>query len=391
MAMPPEPTRRLTGDLALGLAAAVLMVLGTSGVSARGTPPSPQGWLLLLAAAAVLVFRRRWPTAVMWTAIACGLAYSALGNPGAFYTVAIGIGIYSVAATGHRMAAVAGLAGAFGLFLAADLVLETGHLMTGGGALWFLGWLTVALLLGEVSRSRSDYIAAVQERAVEAERSRQEYALRRAGEERMQIARDLHDVLAHSISIINVQAGAALHHLDTDPDKAQEALLTVRETGKRALRELRSSIGVLRRADDRPDGDEQSAPRRPSPGIEDLESLVETTRRAGLHVELLRQGNPQAVVPQVGLAAYRIIQESLTNVARHAGATTATVTISHRPHQLVLRVDDDGRGAPTEVVDGHGIDGMRERVAALRGVLQVGSRPGGGFRVEARIPLADPA
>lgn len=383
-----DPNRRIVGDVALALATAVLMVLGTTGVSADGNPPDPQGWLLLLAAAAVLSLRRRLPMVVMWTAIACGLAYSALGNPGGFYTVAIGIGIYSVAATGHRSAAVAGLAGGFGLFLAVDLVLETGHLLTGGGALWFLGWLTVALLLGEVSRSRSAYITAVQDRAVEAERSRQEQALRRAGEERMQIARELHDVLAHSISIINVQAGAAIHHLGSDSVKAQEALLTVRETGKRALRELRSSIGGLRRANDRGDGDEESAPRRPSPGIEDIESLVETTRWAGLHVELRRLGAPE-VRSDVGLAAYRIVQESLTNVARHAGDATAIVTIDRQRDQLVVRVDDDGRGAPTGLVEGHGIDGMRERVAALKGLLQVGPRPGGGFRVEARIPLND--
>jgi MYXO-CTERM domain-containing protein len=379
-----DSTRRLAGDVALALAAAVLMVLGTSGVSADGSPPNLQGWLLLLAAAAVLVLRRRWPTVVMGTTIVCGLAYTALGNPGAFYAVAIGIGIYTVASTGHRLMAAAGVAGAFGLFLVADLVLETGHILTGGGALWFLGWLTVALLLGEVSRSRSAYITAVQDRAVEAERSRHEQVLRRAGEERIQIAREIHDVLAHSISIINVQAGAALHHLDTDPDQARDALLTVRQTGKQVLRELRSSLGVLRD----PNG-QIEAPRAPSPGIADIHQLVSATQEAGLSVKLEHNSGSGTVPADVELAAYRIVQEGLTNVTRHAYATAVTVTIDHRPAELIVRIDDNGNGSPADNALGHGITGMKERVAALGGHLHAGPKPEGGFRVEGRIPLGE--
>lgn len=377
--------RRLAADGALAVAAAALMVLGTIGVSTDGTRPDPLGWLLLLAAAAVLVVRRRRAVAVMWTTIGAGLTYTALGNAGGFYTVAIGVAIYSATAGGHRIAAVGGLIGGFASFVAVDLAFETGHLLSGGGALWFLGWLTVALLVGEVSRSRLAYLAAVRDRRVEEERSRQEQALRRAGEERMRIARELHDVLAHSISIINVQAGAALHHFDSDPEKAKESLRTVRETGKRALRELRSSIGVLRREDD-PDG--EAAPLEPAPGIDDLDDLIEATRGAGLEVQLLLHGNARALPPDVGLTAYRIVQESLTNVARHAGAVTATVTVDHRPDQLVVRVEDDGRGAPVDTEPGHGIDGMRERVTALGGTIEAGPRREGGFRVEAGIPLA---
>lgn len=381
-----DPTRRWVGDAALGLAVAVLMVLGTSGVSTDGTRPDALGWVVLVGAAAALAFRRRWPIAVMWTAVVLGLAYTLLGYPGGFYTVAIGMGIFTVAATRHRWAALAGLLGGFGLFLLADLVTETGHLIAGGGALWFLGWLTVAYLLGEVTRSRSDYIAAVQERAAEEERSRQEEALRRAGEERMEVARELHDVLAHSISIINVQAGAALHHLDSSPDRSREALTTVRETGKRALSELRSSIEVLRRRDAREPS--APAPTRPSPGLGNIGDLAESTRLTGLHVDVVERGDPEVPAP-VGLAAYRIVQESLTNVARHAGATTATVTVDRRPERLVVRVDDDGNGATSDAGGGHGIDGMRERARALDGELAAGSRPEGGFRVEARFPLGE--
>ena len=379
-------TGRRSGDVAVALAAAVLMVLGTSGVSARGDPPDPLGWFLLVAAAAILAFRRRRPTAVMWATIATGFIYDILGNPGAFYTVAIGIGIYSVAAAGRRRTAVTAVLVALGIFFAADLVIETGHTITGEGALWFVGWMTAALLLGEVSRGRSQYLAAVEQRALDAERTREEEARRRAGEERMRIARELHDVLAHSISIINVQAGAALHHLDSNPDQAREALITVRDAGKEVLRELRSSLGVLRD----PATDIDAAPRAPTPGIDEIDHLIAATRSAGIDVTLKCHGDLDAIPADISLAVYRIVQEGLTNVTRHAGATSATVTIDHRPGELVVQVDDNGSGSSTEPSHGHGLTGMKERVTALGGHLHAGSRPEGGFRVEGRIPLSDP-
>jgi signal transduction histidine kinase len=377
-------TGRRSGDVALAMAAAVLMVLGTSGVSAGDHPPDPLGWLLLVTAAAILAFRRLWPTAVMWATIATGFIYDAFGNPGALYTVAIGLGIYSVAAAGRRWTAVTGVLVAFGVFFAADLVAETGHMITGEGALWFAGWMTAAVLLGEVSRGRSEYLAAVELRAVEAERTREEEARRRASEERMRIARELHDVLAHSISIINVQAGAALHHLDTNPDQAREALLTVRKTGKQVLRELRSSLGVLRDP-----ATDIGAPRAPTPGIDEIDHLIAATRQAGIDVTLKRHGDLDAIPADISLVVYRIVQESLTNVTRHAGAASATVTIDHQPGELLVRVDDDGSGSLTEPSHGHGLIGMKERVTALGGHLDAGSRQEGGFRVEGLIPLSD--
>lgn len=367
----------------MALAAGVLMVLGTSGASTRASQPDALGWALLVGAAAALVLRRRLPVPVMGMTIGLGLVYTILGNPGGFYTVAMGIGIYTVAAIGRRVTAVGGVVGAFGLLLLADLVFETGHLLTGGGAFWFLGWLTVAALVGEVARSRIDYLNAVRQRAIEAERTREEESRRRAGEERMRIARDLHDILAHSISIINVQAGAALHHLDSNPEKARTALLTVRDTGKQVLRELRSSIGILRDPDLDPD-----APRAPSPGIADIDQLVAATKETGLGVNLKHVGEPDVLPAEVELAAYRIVQEGLTNVTRHANATTVNVRLEHRPDELLIRIEDDGRGSSGEPGNGHGITGMRERVTALGGRLHAGRVPGGGFHVEGRIPLS---
>ena len=230
-----DRARPEVADLALVLAAIVVMVMGTIGVSRSSAPPDPVGWLLLVAAGGALWFRRPWPTAVMWIVIATGLAYDLLGNPGAFSTVAIVLAIFSVASSGRRWTAIAGVVATLATFYLTDLIGDTGHVLNAEGALWFGGWLIAGFLMGEVSRARIDRAAAAEQRAREAERHRQEETLRRASEERMRIARELHDVLAHSISIINVQAGVAAHHLDTDVDKARAALKTVRDTGKQAL------------------------------------------------------------------------------------------------------------------------------------------------------------
>lgn len=376
------PSRRLF-DVAVVAAVLVAIIAGTSAVSHEGPGPDPLGWALLGAAGGALIVRRRWAVPVMWLVISAALAYTLLDNPGGFYTIPVGVAVFTVAADRRRRAALIGLLGAFILFLGTDLLFDTGHDIAGGSALWFLGWLTVAYLLGEVMRSRSDYVRAVEERAVEEERSRHEEALRRAGEERMAIARDLHDVLAHSISIINVQAGAALHHLDSAPEETREALVKVRDTGKQALGELRSSIAVLRHRDV-----DRMAPTRPAPGLEDIAELAERTRLAGLEVDVVAEGDDEVPAP-IGLAVYRIVQESLTNVVRHSRATRASVTLARSREMLVVRVDDDGHGAVPGGGHGHGIDGMRERTRTLGGDLTAGPRPEGGFRVEARIPLEE--
>ncbi len=189
-------------------------------------------------------------------------------------------------------------------------------------------------------------------------------------------------MLAHSISIINVQAGAASHHLETDPEKTHDALAIVRDTGKQALRELRSSLGVLRAGDGG-----AGALRTPSPGMRDIEQLVAATREAGLPVDLHLDGDTATVPADVGLAVYRIVQESLTNVTRHGGTAIAVVTIDRDPEEILVRVEDDGTGCGDQPADGHGIAGMRERVAALGGRLDVGPGPDGGFLVEGHIPL----
>ena len=202
----------------------------------------------------------------------------------------------------------------------------------------------------------------------------------------MRIARDLHDVLAHHISTINVQAGVAAHLLDRQPDQARPALVAITEASREALRELRATLGILR-------GVDEDDPRAPTPGLSRVPELVETARASGHQVSLEVTGEPRAVAPATDLAAYRIIQESLTNVGRHARATRVVIALEHGPTDLVITVDDDGAGPPdgSAVAGGNGLTGMRERAASTGGDLQAGPGPRGGFRVRARLPIAGPA
>jgi signal transduction histidine kinase len=236
-------------------------------------------------------------------------------------------------------------------------------------------------VLGEVSRSRREYIAEVEQRALDAERSRDEEARRRAGEERLRIARELHDILAHSISVINVQAGVAVHLLDKQPEQARAALVTINEASKDAMRELRATLGVLRQPDD-------IDSRAPAPGLERLGELVETARAAGLEVSVATTGEATRLPPASDLAAYRIVQESLTNVTRHAQASRVAIAIRREPGAVEVTVDDDGLGvaAGTAARPGNGLTGMRERAASVGGELEAAPRPEGGFRVRARLP-----
>jgi signal transduction histidine kinase len=213
----------------------------------------------------------------------------------------------------------------------------------------------------------------------------------------MRIARELHDVLAHNISLINVQAGVALHLMDEQPGQSRSALVAIKQASNDALGELRSVLDILRQGD-------EAAPRSPASGLADLDGLVAGAGATGLEVRTRVEGTPRPLPAGTDLAAYRIVQESLTNVTRHAGPATATVRIAYGRDALTVQVDDDGKGLesaggrPGSDSDrsnrrpdrsGNGIRGMRERVAALGGDLTAGSRPGGGFRVLAHLPLDD--
>jgi len=246
----------------------------------------------------------------------------------------------------------------------------------------FAGWAGGAIFLGTAQRNRRAYLAELEQRARDLEASREEEARRRVTEERLRIARDLHDVIAHGIATIHLQSGAALHVIDRHPEQAVPALTAVKQLSKQTLQELRATLDVLR-ADDG-----EAAPLAPTPGIDRLPALVDVTRRAGLAVELEIVGKEAPAPTAVEVAAYRIVQESLTNVMRHAGERAhATVTVRHTDDAVDIEVVDDGLGvAATAVNGGHGILGMRERAATVGGTVATGANRGGGFRVHAHLP-----
>jgi signal transduction histidine kinase len=242
------------------------------------------------------------------------------------------------------------------------------------------GWLISAGVIGVTVRMWQLHVREVEQRADEAERTKDEAAQRRAMEERLRIARELHDTLTHSISVVQVQAGVAVHLARKRGEDVPPALLAIAEAGADAARELRATLGVLRSKED---GD--------SSGLGQLDSLVARARAAGLPVTVTVTGAQRALPPEVDQAAYRIVQEALTNVSRHAGQASASVHLHYAPHDLSVQVDDDGQGTATgtgarPAGPGLGLVGMRERVSALGGRLQAGSQDGGGWRVCAELP-----
>jgi signal transduction histidine kinase len=345
----------------------------------------PVGYGLLIVGAAALLVRRTHPVAALAGTVIPAFAYDLLNFPGGLCTIAVGVALYSVADAGHVRTGIGAIVAVVGGFLAIGVVFGRGHVFDLVTALWFAGWLVASLILGETTRSRRAYLEEVEQRALEAERTREDEARRRAGEERIRIARELHDILAHRISMISVQSGVGAHLMDRDPDQARRALVAVNQASKEALQELRATLGLLRQVD-------APEPRSPAPGLAQLEGVMASATAAGVEVRLDVSGRPRVLPTGVDLAAYRIVQESLTNVIRHARAATARIAIAYRRTEVVIEVEDDGRGVDEGEAEpvaggGNGLIGMRERATALGGVLEAGPLAGGGFRVLARLPV----
>jgi signal transduction histidine kinase len=244
--------------------------------------------------------------------------------------------------------------------------------------------VAAAWVLGDNVRTRRAYLAELEQKVAGAEARRRAETDKAIAEERTRLARDLHDIVAHSLSVMVVQAGAARRLVGRDPAQVTEALGNIESVGRSSLDEMRRILGVLR-------GEDEATNLRPQPGLGDLVSLVEQCREAGLDVDVTTSGEPQALPPSVDVSAYRIVQESLTNTLKHAQASTATVHVTHEPEHLSIEIVDRGRLAPTPRVNGggHGLAGMTERVESLGGTFEAGPRLGGGFRVRARLPLRD--
>jgi signal transduction histidine kinase len=338
--------------------------------------------VLALLGPAALAASQRWPLVAVAVSVAAADLYIAMGYPFGPIFLSVVVALFAAVQAGHRRSAWWLAAAGYGGFVLASLV----DPRSGGASAVHLalvaGWLALVLAVSDVVRIRRD-------QAAQRERAEQDERQRRAGEQRLRLAQELHDVLAHHISLISVQAGVALHLIDEQPDQARPALANIKEASREALHELRTALDLLRHG--------EVAPLAPAPRLADLDTLVAGVRASGLDVRL-ETPRPDEARPEGGgmipplpaaveLAAYRIVQEALTNVARHARARAVTVRLSYEDGMTVEVIDDGigGTAAP-----GNGIVGMRERAAALGGKVETGPCPGGGFRVSAHLPVAAP-
>jgi signal transduction histidine kinase len=372
-----------TFDIALAVGLALVTLAGSIGEShphqASDQPPAgshlataPAAYVLVVVSALALIWRRRRPVHALAVSLGAALLYICLGYFGGavmlnpmFALYAVAVSVPAARAIGLSVITMLLLMGATAAF---------GPFGTGGGFVLIPGEVAAGLFLGLWVASRAHALRETQERA------------RRAVDaERLRIARELHDVVAHTMATINVQAGVAAHVIDRQPDQAAQALEAIKQASKEGLIELRGILNVLRQADEH---DERS----PAPRLAQLDELIENTTRAGLPTAVSVNGQTRPLATTVDLTAYRIVQESLTNALRHAGPTTASVTLSYTDSDLQVEVLDGGCGRVDETPHGagHGIAGMRERAEAVGGTLTAGPLPEGGFRVEARLPLRAP-
>jgi signal transduction histidine kinase len=372
----PRRTLFMDGALAAGLAAFV--TLGTFFASQK--QPARLSFdvgtvALVVVAAGALAARRRYPVAVLWVVFGATLVYSTAGYANGPIWLTLIVAYVTAVLRGHRLAAAIVAVAGFLLFPWLDYLVRDGQAPSLAVLAGLVAWLLVLLGAAEIVRIR-------RERVAEAAQVREEETLRQASEERLRIARELHDALGHHLSLINVQSGVALHLNEELPEQTRGSLSAIKQASKEALSELRSVLDILRQEGER-------APLSPTSTLARLDDLVSQAAAAGLDVRMETEGNVRRLPFGVDVAAFRIVQEALTNVTRHAGGATATVRVSYGERDLTVQIDDDGRvSSPLGAAgSGKGIVGMRERVSALGGKLEAGPRPGGGFRVRARLPM----
>ncbi|QOV34543.1 sensor histidine kinase [Streptomyces ferrugineus] len=359
-------TRERLADLAVAVVVGAITVLAAVADDRAGL----LDWVLILAGSLALAAHRTAPRVVLAVTTGCLLADVFHAGPASALAIPVAGAVHTASRSGHRGTAAVAAAVFLGGYVtagsaASDVVRET---------LLLAGWFLCAVVTGLADRNWQAYLRQTEQRALEAERTREEAALRRAGEERLRIARELHDSLTHSISIVKLQAGVAVHLARKRGEEVPPALLAIQEASGEAMRELRATLEVLRT--DEPTG---------SPAL-----LVERARAAGLAVELTVTGDERPLAASVDRAMYRIVQEALTNAARHAGPAKVGVRLDYGDGDLTIRVEDDGTAdAARPPTPGIGLTGMRERVAALGGTLDAAPREEGGFAVRARLPLRE--
>lgn len=337
------------------------------------------GWLFIIAMNVPVAWRRVAPVGALWASIAATAPFWILDYPDDPSGPNLLILVYSLAAHEGRPRSIRHFWGAVGLMSA---VLFAGVVSNEDNLPWIALPANVVIfgtawILGDNLRTRRQYLGELEEKAARTEEQQAAEANRAIAEERTRIARELHDVVAHSMSVMVVQAGAARRVIDSSPAQAAEALAAIEETGRESLTEMRRVLGVLR-------GDDDLAELAPAPGLDDFGRLVQNCEEAGLPVELIVTGDVRRLTPGLEMNAYRVVQESLTNALKHAGTASATVRLKYLADALEVAVTDDGRGAAaTASGGGQGIVGMRERVDAYGGSLSAGPTTGGGFEVNA--------
>lgn len=353
-------------------------------------PPPPAAYLIAAASCAVLPVRHRAPLAALAATTAAGVLVPPLGlllSPPIMAPAVIAAYAYALHARSERRAAAVVSLAAAALLLAATPWFEDMSWQDASRMASVAAFPLVAGVLGYSAHNRRAYLAAVEERAMRAEKSRESEARRRVGEERLRIARELHDLVAHQITLANAQATVAAHLFDSRPEQTRKSLTELVRTTSDALDDLRATVGLLRQSGD------AAEPAEPAPGLSRLPTLLESFGRAGLKVSLEQEGTARQLPPGVDLTAYRIVQEALTNVTKHAGTGSARVHLVWNRDTLTLTVADDGGGrtgpeaTASERAPGYGLIGMRERATAVGGRLTAGSRPEGGFLVSSELPL----
>ncbi|WP_225801800.1 sensor histidine kinase [Streptomyces sp. NK15101] len=343
----------------------------------------------------VVALRRRAPEKMLVLAVALGVVQLVLGLMPFMADFAMLVIIFTVAAhDGPRWASRLALIGGLSASTLSQLRWPMEGTGSGAAKVFFTIIMTVpfalAWVLGDSLRTRRAYFAQLEERASRLEQEREAQAKVAVAAERARIARELHDVVAHNVSVMVVQADGAAYVMDSSPETAKQALETISTTGRQALAEMRRLLGILRTGEHQEAGEYV-----PQPDVQQIEDLVEQVRGAGLTVDFAIEGSPRPLPSGVELTAYRIVQEALTNTRKHGGPDAgASVRLVYFDDGLGLLVEDDGRGAPQEMYEdggadgrGHGLIGMRERVGMVGGTLDAGPRPGGGFRISALLPL----
>jgi signal transduction histidine kinase len=385
---PGTPARR---DVLLAVATGVLLLVSVRVAYATGSA-RPTAWTYVGAAviAVPLVRRRRYPLAVLLTcAVLLFGFYTLFPHAGMGVAIPLGVALYGAAEYGHLRWALAvsafyTLAGGFALIVGGQQspVQAVAALVQQGSL------LAAICLLGEAVHSRRGWAAEIRNRLAHAARTaeieREQEAQRRVEQERLRIARELHDVLAHTISALTIQARVIKDGLPGDgPPAVRAAADAILSTGRDAMGEVRAAIGVLRVTGNVAGQDGSTVP-----DVGHLDALVTPARAAGLTANVVTTGQPKPLPPAVNLTAYRIIQEALTNVVRHAAASTVTITLAYEPAQLTVEISDDGQGLANIENAGYGLIGMHERANAIGGEVTIGPRPEGGFLVSATLPLA---